>query len=92
MTLDAIFQSFRVDLDFDSKHGSVAGQALDYVLRLVAPELRHKQWNYYEYLATYLKDNGVYQALFQYKDNRFGCLSRATGVSVFLLSWIEDFL
>ena len=92
MTLEAIFQNFMVDLDFDSKHGSVAGQALDCMLRLVAPELQHKPWNYYSKFALHLQDNGVQQVLFEYKDSRFGCLSRAAGVMVFLLPWMEDFL
>ena len=46
MTLEVIFQNFMVDLDFDSKHGSVAGQALECILQLVAPEFQHKPWNY----------------------------------------------
>ena len=40
MTLEVIFQNFMVDLDFDSKHGSVAGQALGCILWLVAPEFQ----------------------------------------------------
>ena len=31
MTLEAIFDNFMVDLDFESKHGSVAGQACDVI-------------------------------------------------------------
>ena len=42
MTLEAILKNFMVDLDFDSKHGSVAGQALNCMLRLVTPEFQHK--------------------------------------------------
>ena len=42
MTLEAILDNFMVDLDFESKHWSVAGQACDVILRLVAPEFHHK--------------------------------------------------
>ena len=45
MTLEAIFNNFMVDLDFDSKHGSVAGQVCNVILQLVAPEFLHKPWN-----------------------------------------------
>ena len=41
MTLEAIFNNFMIDLDFDSKHGSVGGQACDVILHLVAPEFHH---------------------------------------------------
>ena len=92
MTLEAIFQNFMVDLDFDSKHGSVAGQALDCMLRLVAPEYQHKPWNYYKEFVLHLDHNAVDKVLFAYKDHRFGCLSRAAAVLVYLLPWMEDFL
>ena len=36
---------FMVDIEADSMHGSFAGQALDMMLKLVAPEYSHKQWN-----------------------------------------------
>ena len=68
MTLEVIFQNFMVDLDFDSKHGSVAGQALDCILQLVAPEFQHKPWNYNKQFAMYLDTNGIENVLFAYKD------------------------
>lgn len=92
MTLEAIFKNFMVDLDFDSKHGSVCGQALDCILRLVAPEFQHKPWNYYKQFILHLQNSGVHQVLFAYKDQRFGCLSRAAAVLVFVFPWIESFL
>ena len=94
MTLEAILENFKVDLDFDSKHGSLAGQACDVILRLIAPEFRHKSWNYYESFLSHLKKAGAEEVLFAYKDHRFGCLSRACAVIVYikeyLCTWLED--
>ena len=92
MTLEAIFKNFMVDLDFDSKHGSVVGQALDCMLRLIAPEYSHKPWNYYRQFVHYLKEQDIKQVLFSYKDQRFGCLSRAAAVMVLIFPYIESFL
>ena len=92
MTLEAIFNNFMVDLDFDTKHGSVAGQACDVILRLVAPEYAHKSWNYYEEFLSFLKKHEVSQVLFAYKDHRFGCLSRAAAVIVYLKPWLKQWL
>ncbi|CAB4062039.1 unnamed protein product [Lepeophtheirus salmonis] len=41
------------------KHGSVAGQALDCILRLVVPEYNHKPRNYPNEFLLYLKNNEV---------------------------------
>ena len=54
--------------------------ACDVILRLVAPEFLHKAWNYYESFLKYLKDRSAELVLFDYKDQRFGCLSRACAV------------
>ena len=37
MKMDELVQGFMVDLDVDSKNGSVAGHSIDMCLRLVAP-------------------------------------------------------
>ena len=92
MTLEAIFQNFMVDLDFDSKHGSVAGQACDVQLRLVAPEFHHKSWNYYKDFLEYLKSLSVELVLFAYKDQRFGCLSRAAAVLLYIKNYLSQWL
>jgi hypothetical protein len=44
-----------IDLDFDSKHGSVGGKACGVILRLVAPAFLHKAWNYHDAFKNYLK-------------------------------------
>ena len=38
MEAEEVVKTFMVDLDYDTKNYSVAGQALDMMLRLVAPE------------------------------------------------------
>ena len=92
MTLEAILDNFMVDLDFESKHWSVAGQACDVILRLVAPEFHHKTWNYYKDFLNYLKDNSAELVLFAYKDQRFGCLSRAAAVILYIKSYLDQWL
>ena len=92
MTLEAIFNNFMVDLDFDSKHGSVAGQALDCMLRLIAPEFQHKPWNYYKQFLLHLQKHDIQQVLFANKDSRFGCLSRAAAVMTLLFPFLDNFL
>ena len=84
-----------VDLDYDSKNSSIAGQSLDMMLRLVAPEFAHKPWNRNKQFVKYLKEKGVDGHLFCYKDARFGCLSKAAAVALYnfdnIWSFLEDF-
>ena len=76
-----------VAIDVDSKHGSLASQALDMMLKLVAPEYSHKMWNNYTEFIEFLRRNNVDKVLFSYKDKRFGCLSRP-GLQLFCsLTW-----
>ena len=42
MHLEEVVKTFMVDLEYDTKNSSVAGQALDMILLLVAPEYSHK--------------------------------------------------
>ena len=37
MKMEEVVKSFMVDLDYETKNSSIAGQALDMMLRLVAP-------------------------------------------------------
>ena len=92
MGLDKVLAGFMVGLDLDSKHGSMAGQSLDMILRLVAPEYKHKSWNYYGTYTHYLQERGLDLTLFSYKDQRFGCLSRASAVCLMNYDHIEGFL
>ena len=85
MELEKQIQTFMVDLDVDSKNSSVAGQALDMCLKLVAPEYSEIPWNRYKEFMLFLEERNVNPVLFAYKDARFGCLSRAA--AVFLHHW-----
>ena len=41
----------------------MAGQAYDVILRLVAPEFLHKNWNYYIAFSNYLEKNDAEKVL-----------------------------
>lgn len=90
MKLEEVVAKFMVELD--TKNCSLAGQALDMMLRLVAPEYRHKPWNCYEAFCLHLQKNQAEQTLFAYKDHRFGCLSRAAAVLLYNLDHINAYL
>ena len=92
MKLENILAHFMVDIEADSKHGSFAGQSLDMMLKLVAPEYSHKQWNKYKDFTEFLRLNNVEMVLFSYKDQRFGCLSRAAAVLLYNMEWLDLFL
>ena len=85
-------RGFMVGMEVDSKNSSVAGQALDLCLKLVAPEFSHKTWNYCDLFKNYLEQLGVPMVLFAYKDQRFGCLSRAASVLLFYYEHLSEFL
>ena len=92
MKISHITSKFMVGLDVDSKNTSVAGTALDILLKLVAPEYSHKMWNYYNEFCLYLDAHEVEKVMFAYKDQRFGCLSRAAAVLLFLYEHLGNFL
>ena len=92
MHLEEVVKTFMVDLDFDTKNSSVAGQALDMILRLVAPEYSHKPWNRNKQYKVYLQERDLDGHLFAYKDARFGCLSKAAAVALYNFDNISNFL
>ena len=92
MKMEEVVKSFMVDLDYDIKNSSISGQALDMMLRLVAPEYSHKPWNRYSQFMVYLKERGLDGHLFAYKDARFGLLSRAAGIALYNYDNISSFL
>ena len=87
-----VLKGFRVDLDIDSKNFSLAGQALDICLKLVAAEYSHKPWNRYQEFLLFLQKRGVSSPLFAYKDSRFGCLSRAAAVLLHIYPYLVEYL
>ena len=92
MKMEEVVSSFMVDLDYDTKNSSIAGQALDMMLRLVAPEYSHKPWNRHGQFMVYLKEHGHNGHLFAYKDARFGLLSRAAAIAHYHYDHISSFL
>ena len=92
MKLEHIVKNFMVDIDMDSNKGSFAGRALDMCLRLVAPEYSHKPWNYNHLYINYLQQVEADMTLFCYKNQRFGCMSKASGVLLQNLPHLKQFL
>ena len=92
MKLENIFSHFMVSIEADSKHDCFAAQALDMMLKLVAPEYSNKQWNYNKAFLDFLEKHDVASVLFAYKDHRFGCLSRAAGVLLYNYESLEEYL
>ena len=92
MKLETVLAKFMVAIDLDSKHHSLASQALDMCLKLVAPEYVQKPWNYYKQYCCYLQSKEVEISLFSYKDHRFGCLSRAAAVLLHNYDHLSSFL
>ena len=92
MKVEHLVGGFMVSMEVDSKNSSIAGQSLDMCLKLVAPEYSHKPWNYCNLFKSYLERENLPMILFAYKDQRFGCLSRAAGVLLFYYDHLTDFL
>ncbi|KAJ8395919.1 hypothetical protein AAFF_G00026270 [Aldrovandia affinis] len=92
MKIEQVLNGFMVDLEVDSKNVSVAGQALDMCLKLVAPEFAHKPWNHYKQFLLFLEQRHASSVLFAYKDSRFGCLSRAAAVLIYHYDHLAEFL
>ena len=92
MNLEEVVKTFMVNLDYDTKNSSVAGQSLDMILRLVAPEYSHKPWNRNKEYIEYLRVRDCNGHLFSYKEGRFGCLSKAAAVALYNFDNISSFL
>ena len=80
--LENITAHFMVDIGAESKHVRFAARCVDMMLRLVAPEFSYKPWNYYK--DYFLGKDDVENLLFSYEDHKFGCLSRAAAVLVYI--------
>ena len=87
MKMEEVMQTFMVDLEVDTKNASLAGQAIDICLKL-----SHKPWNRHDQFLLFLKERSVSNVLFAYKDNRFGCLTRAAAVLLFYYEHLIAYL
>ncbi|MEM8948113.1 MAG: hypothetical protein AAGC99_02155 [Pseudomonadota bacterium] len=89
---ETVKSSFMVDLDYDTKSSSIAGQALETMLRLVAPKYSHKPWNIHCQIIIYLREMGLNGLLLAFKDSRFGLLSRAAANALYNYENVSSFL
>ena len=55
MKVEQVLSKFMVGLEINSKYDSLASQALDMMLKLVAPEYSHKMWNYNRLYVNFLE-------------------------------------
>ena len=92
MKVEQVLSKFMVGMELDNKNGSLAGQAFNMMLKLVAPEYSYKMWNYYKLFISFLEQKGVIVTLFSYKDQKFGSMSRAAAVLLFNLPYLDQFL
>ena len=70
-------------------HSFYARKHLDMMLSLAAPEYSHNQWHKSKEFTEFLRLNNVYMVLFFYKDQIFGCLSRAAAVLLYNMEWLN---
>ncbi|KAL5500429.1 hypothetical protein EMCRGX_G011989 [Ephydatia muelleri] len=55
MKMDQVLKGITVEFEIDTKNSSLAGQALDMCLKLVAPEYSHKPWNGHKEFIHFLE-------------------------------------
>ena len=77
-----ILDGFAVDIEYESKNGSLVGLFVDCMTRLVGMEMKHKPWNRGEEFKKYCLDRSSLYTMFLYKDERFGCFPKACGVCI----------
>ena len=87
-----IMDGFVVQIDFESKNGSIVGQFVDCITRLVGMELKHKPWNRGEEFKLFCTSQDKPYEMFLYKDERFGCFPKACAVCIFSRQALQDFL
>ena len=87
-----ILGGFMVQMDQNSKNGSLAGQFFDCITRLVGMEMKHKPWNRGEDFKKYCQEIQIENEMFLYKDERFGCFPKACAVVLYMRETVNDFL
>ena len=90
--VENILDSFLVTIEKRSKNGSLAGQFVDCITRLVGKELLHKQWNRAKDFEKWCKEAGDHYKMFLYKDERFGCFPKACAVCIYSRDLLNEFL
>ena len=87
-----VLDGFVVQIEFESKNGSIVGQFVDCITRLVGMELKHKPWNRSEEFKRFCIQQGVSYEMFLYKDERFGCFPKACAVCIYSNDTLQNFL
>ena len=87
-----VLDGFVVQIEFESKNGSIVGQFVDCITRLVGIELKHKPWNRGEEFKRFCTEQDVCYEMFLYKDERFGCYPKACAVCIYSKEVLQNFL
>ena len=87
-----ILGGFMVQIEHNSKNGSLAGQFVDCITRLVGMEMKHKPWNRGEDFRKFCQENQIENEMFLYKDERYGCFPKACSVLLYMRETVNDFL
>ena len=87
-----IMDGFVVEIEYESKNGSIIVQFVDCMTRLVGMELKHKPWNRGMEFKKYCNEQVCSYKMFLYKDERFGCFPKACAVCLYSRDILQDFL
>ena len=87
-----VLDGFIVQIDFESKNGSIVGQFVDCITRLVGLELKHKPWNKSNEFRRYCVSQNISYEMFLYKDECSGCFPKACSVCIYSKDALQDFL
>ena len=90
--INNVLDGFVVQIEFESKNGSIVGQFVDCITRLVGMELKHKPWNRGEEFKRFCTQQDISYEMFLYKDERFGCFPKACAVCIYSKETLQDFL
>jgi hypothetical protein len=90
--INNVMEGFLVQIEYESKNGSMVGQFVDCATRFVGMELKHKPWNRGEEFKRFCADQKKPYEMFLYKDERFGCFPKACAVVLFSQDMIQEFL
>ena len=90
--INNIMDGFMVEIQYESKNGSIVGQFVDCISRLVGLQMKHKPWNVSEPFKKFCLEQGKKYEMFLYKDERFGCFPKACAVCLYSRDLIQDFL
>ena len=89
--IDNLLDGFLSTIEYDSKNGSLTGQFIDCVTRFASKNL-NKPWNRSGDYQGFCNKIKVEYHMFLYKDERFGCFPKASGVVLYSMETLSEFL